>query len=200
MHTLFFDFGNVLGYFDNHIAVRQFVRHCDLDEAAYFAALYDTALEDDFESGRVSADEFIRRACTAIKYRGTPDQFRKTFQDIFRRNPAVCDLIPRLADRYRLVLASNTNEIHSAQFRRTFADVLRHFAALGLSHEAGTRKPHRRFYEHCQALAGCSPGECLFIDDLPANVAAARAFGWRAIQYADHAEFVVQLRKLGIDV
>jgi putative hydrolase of the HAD superfamily len=200
MHTLFFDFGNVIGHFDHRVAVRRFICDCDLDEDACFAAVYDTALEGDFEAGRIGAEEFICRSCEAINYRGTTEQFRTAFQDIFRPNPAVCDLVRRLARRYRLVLASNTNELHAAHFRETFADVLRHFAAIGLSYEAGARKPHRRFFEHCQKLAGCPPEECLFIDDLPANVEGARAFGWHAIRYADPAEFRSQLRKLDIDI
>jgi putative hydrolase of the HAD superfamily len=198
MHTLFFDFGNVVGHFDHRIAVRRFVSDCDLNEDDCFAAIYDTALEDDFESGRVEADEFIRRSCNAIRYRGTPAQFRSAFQDIFRPNPDVCALIPRLAKQHRLVLASNTNELHTAQFRSTFADVLNHFSALGLSHEAGARKPHRRFFEHCQQLAECPPHECLFIDDLAANVEGARAFGWQAVQYTAGADLLKLLRSHGI--
>src|SRR3954451_18562725 len=107
MHTLFFDFGNVLGYFDHRIAVRRFIRDCDLDENACFAAIYDTTLEDDFEAGRVGGDDFVRRCCSAIMYRGGPEQFSTAFQDIFVPTPAVCRLIPVLARRYRLVLASN---------------------------------------------------------------------------------------------
>lgn len=200
MDTLFFDFGNVIGSFDHRIAVRQFIRDCDLDEAACFSAVYDTFLEDEFESGRVGGEEFIRRSCKAISYRGTPEQFRTAFQDIFRPNPLICDLIPRLAGRHRLVLASNTNELHAAFFRETFREVLRHFSGLGLSHEASARKPDRRFFEHCQRLAECPPEQCLFIDDLAANVAGAREFGWQAVQYADHAKFLSELREFGIDV
>ena len=200
MHTILFDFGNVIGFFDHRIAVRQFVRQCDLDEDACYAAIYDAVVEDDFEAGRISGDEFIRRACEAIRYRGTPAQFRTAFENVFRPNPAVCDLIPSLAKRHRLILASNTNELHAAHFRESFADVLRHFSALGLSHEAGARKPHRRFFEHCQKLVGCPPAECLFIDDLPANVEGARAFGWQAIRYAGPAGFPAQLHHYGIDI
>ncbi len=200
MHTLFFDFGNVIGFFDHRIAVRQFTRDCDLDEDACFAAIYDVASENDFEAGRISGEEFIRLSCAAINYRGTSEQFRTAFQDIFRPNPAVCALISQLARRYRLVLASNTNELHAAFFRETFRDVLAHFSALGLSHETGARKPHRRFFEHCQTLAGCPPEECLFIDDLAANVEGARAFGWRAIHYTEHSVFLAQLRQFGIDI
>ncbi|HEX4589408.1 MAG TPA: HAD family phosphatase [Gemmataceae bacterium] len=200
MANLFFDFGNVIGFFDNRIAVRRFVCDCDLGEDACLAAIYDGPLEDDFESGRITGDEFIERACSAICYRGTRDKFRKEYEDIFRPNPAVCELTPRLAERHRLFLASNTNELHSAHFRRDFADVLRHFTALGQSFEAGARKPDRRFFDYCRNLAGCEANECLFIDDLPANVEGARAAGWRAIRYTDPANLRSELRQQGIDI
>jgi putative hydrolase of the HAD superfamily len=199
MATLFFDFGNVIGFFDHRIAVRKLIRDCDLDEDACFEAIYDAALEDEFEAGRVGGDEFIRRSCRAINYRGTPLQFRSAFEDIFWPNPPVCELIPRLAERHRLVLASNTNEVHAAFFRKTFADVLKHFAALGMSHEAGARKPTRPFFEHCQRFADGPPSQSVFIDDLAANVEGARAFGWRTIRYNHYPELLQQLRSHGIE-
>ena len=33
---------------------------------------------------------------------------------------------------------------------------------------------NRRIYQHCRKLAGCRAEECLFIDDVAANVEAAR--------------------------
>jgi putative hydrolase of the HAD superfamily len=200
MHTLIFDFGNVIGFFDHRIAIRRFIADCDLDEDSCFACIYDAALEDDFESGRIGGDDFVRRCCKAVNYRGTPEQFRRAFEDVFRANPPVCDLIPRLAQRHRLVLASNTNEIHAPFFRNKFADVLRHFAAFGLSHEAGARKPHRRFFEYCQKMANCSPSQCLFVDDLPANVTGAREFGWRAITYTSFPDLLEQFHQHGVIV
>jgi putative hydrolase of the HAD superfamily len=199
MQTLFFDFGNVIGFFDHRVAVRKFIHHCDLDEAACFAAVYNTVNEDDFEAGRLRGDEFVKRACAAISYRGTPDEFRTAFQDIFVPNQDVCALVPRLAGRYRLVLASNTNELHAVRFREQFADVLKHFAALGMSHEAGARKPQRGFFEHCQRFADCPPHECLFIDDLPANLEGARAFGWNTVRYTSFPDLLQQLRSYGIE-
>ena len=92
------------------------------------------------------------RSCAAIGYRGSPEQFRSAFEAIFTPNREVCALIPRFAKRYKLVLASNTNEIHSQHFRRTYRDVLSHFSALGLSHEAGARKPGRCAGDHLPAI------------------------------------------------
>src|SRR5262245_29795677 len=96
MDVIVFDFGNVIAYFDHRLAVRRFVRHSHLSEGAIFDAIYNTDLEDDFEAGRIGADEFVRRACSAIGYRVGPEEFRAAFVDIFAPNPEVCALIPRL--------------------------------------------------------------------------------------------------------
>ena len=105
-------------------------------------------------------------------------QFDAAYSDMFTPNPDVCPLPALLKPRYRLLLLSNTNELHARQFLRQFADVLAPFDALVLSHEVGVRKPDPRIYEHCRRLAGRPAEECLFIDDLPSNVeAAGRAAG-----------------------
>jgi putative hydrolase of the HAD superfamily len=44
-------------------------------------------------------------------------------------------------------------------------------------------KPGREIYQDALDKLGCSPGDCVFVDDLEANVAAAEAFGFRAIHY-----------------
>lgn len=183
VHTLFFDFGNVVADFDHRRATRRFARHSDLPEAEIFDAIYNTQLEDDFEAGRVTPEAFVGAAMAAIGYRASREQFVDEFVDIFTPNPEVIALIPRLARSHRLVLASNTNVLHAGQFRRQLAGTLTHFHAIGVSYEARARKPHPPFFAHCQAFAAGPPAGSLFIDDIAVNVEAARAFGWRAIQY-----------------
>jgi len=91
--------------------------------------------------------------------------------------------ISLLRPKYRLLLLSNTNDLHARQFVPQFQETLAHFDHLVLSHEVGIRKPDPRVYAHCQRLANSGSEECLFIDDLPTNVAAARECGWRGIVY-----------------
>jgi putative hydrolase of the HAD superfamily len=105
------------------------------------------------------------------------------FADIFKANEAVCALIPQLKPHFRLLLGSNTNELHARRFRDQFAATLSHFDHLVLSYEIGVRKPRRAFFEHCQRLAACRAEECMFIDDLQGNIDGARAIGWRGVQY-----------------
>ena len=47
-------------------------------------------------------------------------------------------------------------------------------------------------------MAECPAEDCLFIDDLPANVEGARAFGWQSIQYTTDHDLLQQLCNSGV--
>lgn len=198
IQAVLFDFGNVIGFFDHRRATRRFAPLSRLGEDEMYSIIYDGELEHRFESGMMAGDEFIAEVIGLIGYRGEPAQFRADFVEIFTRNPPVIGLIPRLKSRYRLVLASNTNPLHSAHFRVTFADVLQHFDALGMSFEAKVRKPAPGFFLHCFKLAGCQPEECVFIDDIEANVDGARAVGAQTVHYHPTTDLAAELTRLGV--
>jgi glucose-1-phosphatase len=199
IRAILFDFGNVVGYFDHRRATRRLMTFTDLTEAELFNRLYNSEVEDAFEAGRLDAVGFLREARLRTGFRGSDDDFTRAFVDIFTPNEDVCALVPRLRPRYRLVLASNTNVLHADHFKRQFADVLRHFDALGTSYEAGARKPHAAFYAHCVRLADLPKNQCLFVDDVRLNVEGAEAFGLPAVQYTEFGDFARHLRRLGID-
>lgn len=50
------------------------------------------------------------------------------------------------------------------------------------SYRLGTNKPSPMMYADALEHCGCSPRECLFIDDIPANLEGAEKFGIRGIQ------------------
>lgn len=198
--TVVFDFGNVLGFFSHRKAAEQLAVYSPLSADDILHRYLDPQMEDDFESGRMSLPAFrelVRQRC-----RTTCDdaQLDWAIADMFEPNDEVCALIPVLKRRYRLVLLSNTNELHAMHFRRQFADTLTHFDALVLSHEVGLRKPCAEIYHHCQGVAGTTPQQCLFVDDMPANIEAARACGWQGIVYHRGLDLRSALRDLGIEV
>src|SRR5262245_62190179 len=130
IETIVFDFGNVVGFFDHRRALDRMARHTDFTADEIWAAAYTRELEDALESGRIRGADFLRRLRELCRLRCDDDVLAAAFADIFWPNENVCALIPGLKPRYRLLLGSNTNELHARQFRRQFADVLRHFDAL----------------------------------------------------------------------
>jgi putative hydrolase of the HAD superfamily len=197
--TIFFDFGNVVAFFDHRRAVDRLASYTDLT-ALQLIALYDRPLVIDYEMGKISTDNFVREAMIEWRLSCTPDEFLASFCDIFWRNDEVCDLIPHLANSYRLVLASNTVDAHFRRYTADFADVFTHFDHLVASHHAGARKPQRDFFTYAQQFALAQPNECLFVDDLEANVATAREFGWKGLVYRADGSLKEKLRVAAIEI
>ncbi|HEX3150984.1 MAG TPA: HAD family phosphatase [Gemmataceae bacterium] len=201
IRTILFDFGNVVAFFDHDRAIRRLRAHTDKTAEQLWELVYQDDLAYRYERGHATTDDLFAVARDKGGITCTKHEFVAAFCDIFWSNPPVADLIPRLKRAgYRLVLASNTNEAHYAHFRQQFKDVLDHFDAISLSHEAGARKPEPAFFAYTHGLAKCEPGECLFVDDLEANIAAARAFGWHAIHLTHFDDLTKGLRAAGVHV
>lgn len=198
MQTIVFDFGNVIGFFDHRRTLQRLAQHTDLSIDEMQAAVYDSPLEDDYATGRISSDEFVAEAHRRWRLRCHVDDVAAAWVDIFDPNVELCALIPHLKKSYRIFLGSNTNDLHARHFRRQFADTLAHFDGLFLSHEIGVCKPNAEFFAHCQRVVASPPGRCLFIDDIPANVAGAKACGWQAIVFRSCRDLEQRLRELGI--
>jgi putative hydrolase of the HAD superfamily len=198
IQAVVFDFGNVVGFFDHRLTTQRLAAHSALPAEAIHRFLFGGDLEEEYESGRITSAEFLKRVRTACQLHCDEATVAAAWADIFRPNQDVCALVGRMKHHYRLLLGSNTNELHARHFCRQFADTFQHFAALVFSHEVGARKPDAAFFEHCRRLAGCEPQACLFIDDLPANVEGARACGWHGIVYTGFDDLQTKLAKFSI--
>ena len=202
VRTIVFDFGNVLGYFSHRKAAEQLAAFGPpgIQPEEIIPFMVRPELEHPFEMGRLTPTDVLGQLRKRFDLGGTHDQLAHAFADMFTPNEHACSLVPRLQGRYRLVLLSNTNDLHYRHFRRQFASTLDRFDVLVVSHEVGVRKPDRAIYEHAHERAGCAPGECLFIDDLPVNIEAARACGWQGIVYRQGDNLVDHLRQAGVDL
>ncbi|MBO3745033.1 HAD family phosphatase [Streptosporangiaceae bacterium NEAU-GS5] len=59
------------------------------------------------------------------------------------------------------------------------------FDAVVISSEVGMRKPEPGIFEHALGLVGLPAEECVFVDDIEANVTAAQSLGLTAIHHTD---------------
>jgi glucose-1-phosphatase len=198
IRTILFDFGNVLAFFDHGRALEKLKNHTTIRPAELELILYGGELEVAFECGQISTQRYFEIAKEDGRLKCSLEQFVAAFVDIFTENTGVAGLIPALKKSYRLVLASNTNEAHFTHYRRQFAHFLDHFDHLVVSHQVGARKPHRAFYEQCQKHAQCELGECLFIDDLPSNIHAAEAFGWKGVVLTSPEDLITNMKTHGV--
>jgi putative hydrolase of the HAD superfamily len=198
--TIVFDFGNVIGFFSHWRAIHQLARLTDISPEAIRERLFTDELEESYESGRIRTPDLLAHARNLCGFRGSDAEIETAFADMFWPNEVVCRLVPALKQRYRLFLLSNTNDMHCRWFRRQFAGTLAHFDSLFFSHEVGIRKPLAGIYEHALQRMECRPQECVFIDDMPPNIAAAQARGWHGIVYTDNTALHRSFAELKITV
>jgi putative hydrolase of the HAD superfamily len=64
---------------------------------------------------------------------------------------------------------------------------------LVYSHEVGLKKPDPAVYELTRVRLGVEPGEIVFLDDVVANVAAARLAGWHAVRHEDTVRSIAEM-------
>ncbi len=75
-------------------------------------------------------------------------------------------------------------------------DLLWRFDALAISAELGVMKPNAAAYRAVLAMLGMAAQTCVFIDDVPANVAAAQGVGMHGIVFEDNASCLATLTRL----
>ena len=195
--TFLFDIGKVLLDFDFENSLRHLLPPetpaQEIDER--LARMLER--KDDFESGRVSPEDYIPWALEILGHEITHEKFVTAWQNIFTPNQAMWRVVEKLhGEGHRLILFSNTNAIHCPWIFEIF-EVFRSFESGVLSFEVGAIKPEEKIYHHAIKAHGLVPGETLYIDDLHANIETGKRLGFRTHQYelANHAAFETWLFK-----
>jgi putative hydrolase of the HAD superfamily len=109
------------------------------------------------------------------------------------RVPAMYDVIRALRGAgLRTALLSNSwgcDEYPRADFPGLFDTVV-------ISGECGMRKPEPGIFLHTAEIMGLEPRECVFVDDIEANVAAAEACGMTGVHHTEAAQTAALLQDL----
>ena len=182
--AIVFDLGNVLVFFDHRRAAERLLAHGLKSVELFMSKAYGLEEEYLLDCGRMSADEYVDWAMKRFKLTCDRSTFAEIFADVFTPNPSMLANVARLQGKFPLALASNTNALHRPGWEKVLADHGVAFDVEVTSDKAGFRKPERGFYLAAQKALGFeAKSEVWFFDDLEANVASARDFGWRAWPY-----------------
>jgi putative hydrolase of the HAD superfamily len=199
--AIIFDIGRVL--IPIHSGGGKFVRLMRMIGVEPEAAFHVFWREPEIEShmrGRIDSREFYRQSRERFRLSLGFAAFVEAWCDIFLPDPAMANLFNRLAEsgRFRLGLLSDTDPLHWDWLRRSFPWLDRAERPT-LSHLTGFLKPEPGAFR--QAAADCGQEQledCLFIDDLPANVQAARSLGMAALLFTGAGKLVFDLTEMGL--
>lgn len=151
--------------------------------------------------GSISTAEFLSRISTALHR--PPEKIRRAHTEAFVAlsllNRPVVDVALLLRKRgYVTAALSNAMAMDFRSTARTGAYAP--FSPLVLSYRVKCSKPDPRIYRIMLDRLGLAPHRCVFIDDFPKNVTAARHLGLHAILYRSVPGMVAGLGRLGVRV
>ncbi len=98
---------------------------------------------------------------------------------------------------YRLYALTNWSAEAFPVARRRY-DFLEWFEGIVVSGEIGMVKPDPEIFEHLTQVFDLTPGESVFIDDVEANVEAAKKAGYHAVRFETPDQLRADLETLGI--
>jgi putative hydrolase of the HAD superfamily len=196
--TLFWDNGGVIltnGWDRN--SRRAAVEKFKLDWAD-FEDRHELMLND-FETGRVTMDEYLRRTVFYREHPFTLADFRKFMFDQSQPFPESLDFLKKLAQTRRYMLAALNNESTELNEYRIHTFRLRdYFEAFFSSCYLALRKPNVEFYKLALKITQRAPEECVMIDDRGLNLETAREIGMHTIQVKSLAQLRADLAKLNV--
>jgi putative hydrolase of the HAD superfamily len=196
---LYFDLGKVLVDFDVGQMFRQMAEVAGVDPARVKEVVINSGLQQQYETGQVSAREFYEAFCGQTGTRPDCDALRRAGAEIFALNLSIFPVVTQLYHaRHRLGILSNTCESHWEYCTRRYRILNGLFSVQALSYRIGATKPDAAIFRKAAELAGVEPQEIFYLDDYADHIAGAEAVGFDAVQYTSTPQLVADLRSRGV--
>jgi putative hydrolase of the HAD superfamily len=198
--AILFDLGRVLVPFEFNRAYREMEALTGLPAAGIRERLAATNLFREFETGNMEPEAFASAVMQVLEFQCDMPEFARIWNSIFLPETLIPEAaIRNLRLRYRLILVSNTNRLHFEMLEKNYS-IFQYFSGYILSYQVRAMKPDPAFYAAALQMAGCLPEECVFIDDLPENVAGARHAGFDGIVFQSFPQLAEEFACRGIDL
>ena len=157
-----------------------------------------------FDRGDITGEDVVTSACSRLPERlhdGARELVFHWWQDILPM-PGAKELVKELHDKgYPLYVLSNASQDFHKYFDSIPGSEYLHRERRFVSSDYRLLKPEHEIYELFLQTFALDPAACVFIDDSPPNVEAARRLGFRALVHrGDPARLRRELKELGVDV
>ena len=196
---LFFDLGIVLFDFDHAIGCRQIAAVSGCSAEQVNSILFESGLEDDFETGLVDAAGFHSKFCQASGGSPSQEELLNACSDIFTMNVSMMPVVGQLAAvNFPMGILSNTCSAHWDHVFKNHTFLRQNFRDYVLSYESKSMKPDAKIYSDAIEVANLPANEIFFIDDKPENVEGAIAAGIDAVLYTTAKQAIADLQTRGV--
>ena len=198
VEAVIFDLGRVIVDVDVHrLAGFVFSDMSQADVDRLIIAVMSDELMLGFNTGRVAPREFYKGLTERFGLAIGFEEFKDLWCGVFSPIAGMEEIIRQLNGTYRLGLLSDTDPLHWAYLHSTYT-VLSLFARPTLSFEVGMVKPDQAIFLAAAKNVDTPAEQCLYIDDLPVNVAGAEAVGMQGIVFDTAVSLAEELTERGM--
>jgi len=192
--TIIFDVGGVFvnGSFKNFIDKISEITGCEIKDDDDFQKIFDNWMR-----GKLTFKQFIEKITGCSIEEKTIEKLFKIWVDNWEFDYEKISFAKKFKGRYRLIILSNAD---AEAIKSRKIDLLDFFERKFHSFDLGMIKPERNIYEYVLKEIKSKPEECVFIDDKPENVQAAKELGIHGIIFEKKEKLERDLEKLGVFV
>lgn len=199
--TLIFDFGGVIINLDLPTCIRNLKKLGTNDIENYLSNFGQKDFFLKFEIGEIGTTEFRNEIRKLTNKTITDAEIDNAWCSFLCDIPSErLELLEKLRKKYRLLLLSNSNPLHvevsaAIALQGTGKTIRDYFDKCYFSYEMGLTKPDPAIFEALLADAGLEATECLFLDDGPKNIEAAKRLGIQTyfVTQGENLDFLLSL-------
>lgn len=191
--TFIFDLGKVIVDFDHSRIVARIEQFCDYKSDEIYQIIFSSTVIHDYDLGKISSLQFYEAVKELLNLRMNFAEFADAWNCTFDLESIISEeFIKNLSRKYRLLILSDTNELHFEFIKQNFS-IMQYFDDYVLSYQIGAVKPFPEIFLKAIEKANCSAEECFFTDDRESNVLGAQKVGIQAVQFlsAEQIEKVI---------
>lgn len=196
IEAILFDLGNVVVEVDFRRTFRRWAATAEVDEAHFHTHWSEDDAYRAHEKGELSFEDYAQALTERLGIDMCHEHWLDGWNDVFvGPYPGVQQKLTELTGHIDLYAFTNTNPTHEAAWRARYMYAMEHFEEIFVSSTIGMRKPEEKAFHWVAAAMNLKPGQILFLDDNPANVAGAARAGMQTAQVCGESQVLAELER-----
>jgi glucose-1-phosphatase len=194
-----FDMDDVLCTYSKQVRSAYLAQLTGSTPQAVYDAIWGSGFEALGDAGTLDAESYLRGYGERIGYPLTLDDWLDARRAATTPRPEVLELVSQVREQARIAVLTNNTTLVEDHIGRLFPELPPLFGeAIHASAGFRTAKPDPECYRRCLSLLNVAPGDTLFVDDSPENVAGAEQAGLFAHRYISPDVLAARLRSFGL--
>jgi putative hydrolase of the HAD superfamily len=197
IRLVIFDMDGVLDRYDIDARLEKLAAATGKSAKAIYAAIWESGLEDESDSGRISATKYLEDCSERVGASISRALWIEARRAAMTPNRAVLSLAAALKAKTGIAVLTNNGFLVKETFGEIFPELIPLFGeGLHVAAEFGTKKPDPEVYRRLTARHGVDAREAMMIDDKPENVTGAQSAGLTAHRFESAEGLTEALKRL----